>query len=82
MKNENRFIRKKQEKRKRTENEEEDVEKFIKNLKISKEDGWMTPEEETDIFIQNYIQEIRLECEKMQRCEKWVNDHFFEHLIF
>ena len=66
-----------QEKRKRAD-DKENCKEFITNFKISKDDGyWMTAEEETDFFIEHYVQEIRLEVEKKQRCEKWVKDHFF-----
>ena len=59
-------------------NEEETIEEFLTNCKISKEDGmWLTDEEEADHFTLRYISEISLEVEKEERTKKWVEEHFF-----
>ena len=69
------LFKQRQEKRKR--NKEEDVEKFMANFKCSKSDNWLNDDEEQALFIEHFVEEIRLDVEKKQRYEDWIKNHFF-----
>ena len=63
-------------KRKKDLKSQTEDEDWIVNLKLSKEDIWLSDTEEADHFIEHYLSDIRLSSEKQQRCEAWVKEHF------
>ena len=64
-------------KEKRAEIMKEELEaiKFIENFQ--KTEKWLSNDEERRLFIEHYVDEIRMEVDRRQRCESWVKEHFF-----
>ena len=60
------------EKRKQILKEEEEA-ALLENISTH---NWLTNDEERRLFVEHYVQEIRLEVEKKERCEQWVKEHF------
>ena len=53
--------------------EEEEAAALLKNISTH---NWLTNDEERRLFVEHYVQEIRLEVEKKERCKQWVQEHF------
>ena len=75
-----RYFMKSASKRREILEEEKEALEFID--KFSKKTvNWLKDDEERALFIEHYVEEIRLEVDKKHRCEKWVKEHFFEHFL-
>ena len=64
------------EKRAKILKEEEAALKFIENFEQT-ENWWLSNDEERRLFVEHYVEEIRMEVDKRERCESWVKEHFF-----
>ena len=62
--------------KKKRRNMNETCEQFVNGLNISKE-NWLNEDEESAVFVSHYVEQIRLEVEKQERCQQWVKDYFF-----
>ena len=57
-------------KRRKILEEEQEALEFINNC--PKENvNWLTDDQEWALFVEQYVQEIRLEVDKKHRCEQW-----------